>query len=92
MPKIHFEHRHALAPEEARRRVGELLEQFGAKYHFTSRWDRPDHASVSGTGLKGSVDLRAGVAVFDLDLSLLLTPIKSKIEAGISGAVSGALV
>lgn len=91
MPSIRYSHHHALDPGEARQRLQQLMDRFSRRYGFHVRWEREGRASVRGRGVKGSLELRNGHVLLDLDLSFLLSPFKSKIEEGIVRQIEQAL-
>lgn len=82
---------HALTRAEAQQRLRALLEKFRAKYGFDTRWKNDALLEVSGRGVSGRVELDEGVVRFDLHLSLLLSPLRARIEEGISRNVASAL-
>lgn len=91
MARIRYQHSHSLDLEDARRRVRQLMQQFSDKYKFTTRWEHDTLALVKGRGVKGSVELRPTEILFDLSLSLILTPFKARIRDGIASRVRRAL-
>jgi putative polyhydroxyalkanoate system protein len=91
MPKIKCEQRHGLPEDEARESLLGVLARFGEKYGFQATWEKSTWARVTGRGVKGAIELRPGLVVFDLDLSLFLSPLRAKIEAAIAREVEHAL-
>lgn len=91
MPRITIAQQHALSRGEAQQRLRALLERSRAKYGFDTRWRNDGRLEVSGRGVSGCVELDEGVVRFDLHLSLLLLPFRSRIEEGISRNVAAAL-
>ena len=92
MPRIRYELVHTLDGEEARRRLELLMARFAKKYGFSTRWERAGWARVSGRGVKGSLELAEGHVVVDLDLSLLLSPLRQRIQRGIATQIEQALL
>jgi putative polyhydroxyalkanoate system protein len=91
MPRIRYETPHSLADAEAQARLRAAIDRFSAKYRFKASWERPDHAKISGPGLSGTLDLPPGRLVFHLELSILLAPLRSRIEAEVVRELQGAL-
>jgi putative polyhydroxyalkanoate system protein len=91
MPTIRYEHRHALDNEAAHQRIRDSIGRFSHKYRFNARWERQDHAVVSGPGFRGTVDLPHGQVVFTLDISFMLSPLRSRIESEIAKEMERAL-
>lgn len=69
----------------------ELMDRFSQKFGFSARWEQGTWARVTGRGIKGSVEVQPGMVLFDLSIPLILSPFKSKIEAGIRQQVSQTL-
>lgn len=91
MPKIEYQHKHNLTDDEARKRLLEMVERFSKKFMVTTSWENQDHAKISGTGVKGTIDVRPGQVDLLLDLSLMLAPMKKTIEEAIAAEVKKAL-
>ncbi|MCC6750824.1 MAG: polyhydroxyalkanoic acid system family protein [Deltaproteobacteria bacterium] len=90
MPKLICEHSHSLASVEAQSRMRSLLDHFGVKYRFTTDWVGDGLARVRARGMTGQVTVGAQAVRFDLDLSFLLSPFRSRIEEGIRREVQRA--
>jgi len=91
MPRIKYQQHHSLAPDEARRRLQELMERFGQKYGFRTSWVGDSSVDVKGRGVSGSMTVREREVLVDLNLSLLLAPFRSKIQDGIARQIEQAL-
>jgi hypothetical protein len=89
MPTFRVEHRHALPAEEAIRRVKEVLEQrVGGRAEVV--WDGHD-AAFSGKGFSGKAAVKDGLVSVDVDLSLLLRPMRGTIETKLVEALERGL-
>lgn len=91
MPRIRYSQQHSLETEEARRRLQRLMDRFGQRFGFRTSWVGTRAADVKGRGVSGSMTLGDGEVLIDLNISLLLTPFKSRIEQGIASQVEQAL-
>ena len=91
MPKIEINQKHSLSIEETRKRLDSLLAQFSAKYGFNLDWENDSRAKVSGSGVKGFTQLSDGNVQISLDLPLLLSPLKKKIQEGITAELQKVL-
>ena len=79
MSTIHVEHRHTLGPDEARRRAEEVISEIGDRINADINWEGST-ASFKGTGFSGKAHLSDSSIALDVDLSLILRPLKGKIE------------
>lgn len=91
MPRIKHQQPHSLAPDEARRRLQELMDRFGQKYGFRTSWVGNGSVDVKGRGVSGSMTVSEREVLVDLNLSLLLAPFRSKIQDGIARQIEQAL-
>ncbi|RJO67368.1 MAG: hypothetical protein C4523_09575 [Myxococcales bacterium] len=85
MPKIRVAQTHALAREELVKRVGSFLDRLRDEKlkaaDFEYKWnDAQTAAAITGKGFSGDVKVGDGEVAVALDLSLMLTPIKGKVE------------
>ncbi len=89
MATFRVEHRHALPAEEAVRRVKEVLEErAGGRAEVV--WDGHD-ASFRGRGFSGNATIRDGLVSVDVELGLLLRPLRGTIETKLSEALQRGL-
>ena len=91
MATIRYRRRHSVEPEVARAELRRLVQRFAEKYRFSVGWEGEDRAVISGRGVKGAVELRPDEILFELRISLLLTPFRARIERGIAQEVQRAL-
>jgi putative polyhydroxyalkanoate system protein len=92
MPRIKYQCRYEIDGDEARRRLQQLMDEFGRKYGFKTSWVGNGTVDVKGRGVRGSMEVRDGQVSLDLDLSFLLSPFKAKIEDGIVRKIEQALL
>ncbi len=92
MATFRVEHPHALGAAEAVRRVREVLdglrEKFGDKAEVV--WD-DTRATFRGKGFSGVAVIADDAVAVDVDLSLLLRPLKGRIEARLVEALGRGL-
>ncbi|MDY0003177.1 MAG: polyhydroxyalkanoic acid system family protein [Polyangia bacterium] len=81
MAKIEVVQNHALPLPEARTRMEKVQAELTAKYGLSFQWEGEQQLKVSGKGVKGTIQLGATQVSVLLDLSLLLSPLKGKIES-----------
>lgn len=83
MSSIHVEHKHSFTREEAMARAQKFVQDASDKMGFKVEWDGPN-AKFKGTGFSGVATVKDYLLVFDLELSLMLRPLKGKIEERIT--------
>lgn len=91
MAMIRYRRRHSVEPEVARVELRRLVQRFAKKYRFSAGWEGEDRAVIARRGVKGTVELRPGEILFNIRLSLLLTPFRARIERGLAQEVQRAL-
>jgi putative polyhydroxyalkanoate system protein len=91
MPKLTIEHAHSLEPAEAKQRLDALAERLSAKYGIDAKWKSPTEATFKRSGASGTISVRPGKVVIDVDLSLVLSPMKSQVESRIRNELEKAL-
>jgi putative polyhydroxyalkanoate system protein len=92
MPKVHIEQAHALSREEAKKRVVQVLaDREAAEHGITSRWASPFELELTATGATGRLLIEDKSVVVNLDLSLLLWPVKGRIESELREGLRQAL-
>lgn len=80
MPKVLIKQSHALPVATVKEKIDKLNQDLGSQYGLTSKWVSDSKAEVERSGVSGSITISAGEVVVDLDLSFLLSPLKSKVE------------
>ncbi|RLB56513.1 MAG: hypothetical protein DRI34_09030 [Deltaproteobacteria bacterium] len=80
MPRLELSRQHSLAPEQARQKVEQIGQQLASKHGLEGRWSGADTYEFKRTGVKGQVKLTAQQVLVQVDLSLVLSPLKGKIE------------
>jgi putative polyhydroxyalkanoate system protein len=80
MPKLNIEQAHSLPLEEVKKRLQALADRLSAKYGIDARWVSDTEASVKRIGVTGKITCSAEKVTVFLDLSMMLTPLKGKVE------------
>ena len=80
MPKIHVEHPHNLDVAEVHTRMDEVLMDLVQRYDLSVDWQDERRVKMKRTGVTGTAEIKDTAVVVDLDLSFVLSPMKSKIE------------
>lgn len=78
---------HAMPVEELRKKVDQISGSLEAKYAVHGRW-QGDEMLLEGSGMtrgvKGRIKLEASTVLIELDLPLLLRPMKGQVEESIA--------
>jgi putative polyhydroxyalkanoate system protein len=82
MSKIHMKYKHALDPQETRDRVEEIAKDLKREYKIDYAW-KGDRLLFRRSGAAGNLDLGDGFIELDINLGLVLSPMKGKIEQAI---------
>jgi putative polyhydroxyalkanoate system protein len=82
MAKVEMKRSHKLANDEAKKRVDALAATLQQKYGLTGTWSG-NRYDFKRTGVTGCVLLSEGQVAVEVNLSMLLSPIKSKVEQAI---------
>lgn len=86
MPVIKVERKHTLGQDEALKRAHALVGDLATRLNAEIEWDGGE-AKFKGTGFKGAASVNADSIAVNLDLSMLLSPMKSKIESRLTTAL-----
>lgn len=86
MATIRVEHKHALTRDEAIERARNVIREFSERLKAEVRWSGPD-ATFKGTGFSGTAKVDDGLVHVSVDLSLVLRPMKAKIESKLAKAL-----
>lgn len=86
MSSIRVKRPHALGEEEALRRARELVDRFGGKLNATVDWNGRE-ASFKGRGFSGSAHVAGDSVSVDVELGLLLRPLRGQIESRLEEAL-----
>ena len=81
MPKIEVSQSHALELAEVKTRMEGVQAELTEKHGLAFSWEGDRLLRVSGKGVKGNIRIEDSLVRVDLDLSMLLTPFKGKIES-----------
>lgn len=79
MPKVVATKTHSLKLAEAHKKVDTLAETLKQKYGLTGKWNG-DRYNFSRTGITGFVRVTESKIAVEADLSLVLSPLKAKVE------------
>jgi putative polyhydroxyalkanoate system protein len=79
MSNIHVKYKHALSPEETRKRVEKIAKGLKKEYKIDYAW-KGDRLLFKRSGAAGNVDLGDGFIELDIKLGMVLAPLKGKIE------------
>ncbi len=90
MANIHIERTHHLGLEEARQHVEQFAEQLKEELSVEYHWKGND-LLFKRSGANGTVQLSPGCITCDVKLSMLLTPMKGKIEDAINDKLNRSL-
>jgi putative polyhydroxyalkanoate system protein len=82
MAKIHIERRHDLGLDKAREEVEKLAESLKSELQAAYRWNG-NQLLFERTGASGTITLTPDKIDLDVKLSLMLSPMKAKIEDSI---------
>lgn len=80
MPKLEISRQHSLTSEQARLKIEQIGQQLAAKHGLKGSWTGTDTYEFKRTGVKGQVKLQARQVTVRVDLSLVLSPLRGKIE------------
>ena len=80
MAKIEVSRPHGLSPAEAKQKTEILVDQLQVKYRLTGSWLDEDRYQFKATGAKGEVRLAPQTISVRVELSILLSALKSKVE------------
>lgn len=86
MSDIKVKRNHQLGSEEALRRAQELVGEFASSLNASIDWTGND-ARFKGKGFSGSAQVRDDSVAVDVDLGLLLKPLRRTIESKLEKAL-----
>jgi putative polyhydroxyalkanoate system protein len=82
MAHIKIRKKHKLGKAGARKTAEKLADNLAAEYNAKCKW-KDDDLSFSSTGVKGKLHISDDEVAINVDLGLMLRPLKAKIESGI---------
>jgi putative polyhydroxyalkanoate system protein len=88
MPKIEISKKHNFSKEEARTKVDQVANDLKDKYGLKTSWESEDLLKFSRTGAKGQISLEEGAVTVKLDLSMVLSALKTKAEQRINAKLN----
>ena len=83
MPAISIRRRHKLDPKKAKAAAQKVVKDLSARYQLACSWDG-DQVQFERPGVSGRMHLGKSEIVLDVQLSFLMTPLKSPIERAIN--------
>jgi putative polyhydroxyalkanoate system protein len=90
MPNIHIKRSHNLPHDQARARVEEIARDLKKKLNADYAW-KGDSLRFKRTGASGSIDVSEGFIDINIQLGMMLSPMKAKIEKSIREQMNVAL-
>ena len=91
MSNIHIKRRHRLPPGELRERVEHIAQDLRSKLNADYAW-KGDSLQFKRAGVSGSIDIAEDAIELNIELGLLLSPMKGKIEETINKNLDQALI
>ncbi|MEO8565295.1 MAG: polyhydroxyalkanoic acid system family protein [Betaproteobacteria bacterium] len=83
MPTIAIKRRHKLEPKKAKAAAQKVIKDLSARYQLACSWDG-DQVQFERSGVSGRMHLGKNEILLDVQLSFLMTPLKSPIERAIN--------
>ena len=83
MPKITITRHHKLDPAQARAAAQKIANELDKRYELACAWDGDD-VSFKRAGVSGCMHVGKNEVRLDVQLSLLMTPLKGPIETAIN--------
>lgn len=80
MPKLEINQKHSVTAAEAKAKLSALSQELSEKYGLASKWHSDTEAKVERTGATGTIKIEPANINVKLDLALMLSPIKGKVE------------
>jgi putative polyhydroxyalkanoate system protein len=82
MSQIEIKKQHSLGKAGARKTAQKIADSLSNEYNARCKWSGDD-LSFSATGVKGKLHVSESDVAINVDLGLMLRPLKSKIESSI---------
>lgn len=80
MPRIEVSRSHTLDIQEARQRADRIGKELAQKYGLECSWNGDRRLAFRRTGVQGEVQLKDGSVTVQVDLSFVLSPLRTKVE------------
>ncbi|MBN2725656.1 MAG: polyhydroxyalkanoic acid system family protein [Deltaproteobacteria bacterium] len=85
MASIDITRKHSMTNDDVKTKIEELRNDLEKKYGLECSWTSQEVLNIKGTGVKkGNISLNSGEIKVEINLSLLGSPFKSKIESKIT--------
>jgi putative polyhydroxyalkanoate system protein len=91
MSEIQITRSHSLAPNEAKRRVEQVVEDLRGKYSITSEWESDTRMSISAMGVSGHIEVGTEEIAVAVDKSFWVPVSDEQLEAAINRALDKGL-
>lgn len=82
MSQIEIKKQHSLGKAGARKTAQKIADSLSREYNATCKWSGDD-LSFNATGVKGKLHVSEDDVAINVNLGLMLRPLKSKIESSI---------
>jgi putative polyhydroxyalkanoate system protein len=86
MSEIRISRPHSMPPDEARRRVEQVVGELGGKYSLTSEWESDRRMAISAMGVSGHIDVAADEILVTVERSFWVPISDEQLEAAINRA------
>jgi putative polyhydroxyalkanoate system protein len=90
MSRIHVRRKHRLGRERARKTAEKLAKKLAREYKAKYRWV-DDDLEFRSSGVNGKLNIRDDEVEIRMELGMMLSPFKSKIEKGLRAELDGIL-
>jgi putative polyhydroxyalkanoate system protein len=87
MSEIRITRAHAFAPDEAKRRVEQVVEELRGKYSMTSEWESDTRMAISAMGVAGHIEVAPDEIAVALDKSFWVPVSDEQLETAVNRAL-----
>jgi putative polyhydroxyalkanoate system protein len=91
MSEIQVTRAHGLPPDEARRRVEQVVDELRGKHSISSEWESDTRMSISAMGVTGAIELRPDEIAVTVEKSFWVPISDEQLEATIVRALDKGL-
>jgi len=86
MSEIRISRHHSLPPDEARRRVEQVVDDLRGKYSLTSGWESDQRMAISAMGVSGHIEVGADEILVTVERSFWVPISDEQLEGAINRA------